>query len=340
LSERIRVGIAGCGKIARHSHIKGFNSLRGVEVSALYDVDPDKAKECGGGAAPGAKIFADFEEMLDSGIDAVSICTPTVFHHEQAMAALNKGLHVFCEKPMALNLNQAGMMVNASRKSGSVLHINQSLRYNPVYITIGKLVEKGKIGPLQHMRCIRGAKSNPASPGGWSPGAGWFVSKSWGGGVLLDIGIHMADLFSWYGGEVSEIAGDVKNLPGPDGASESAAAVFRFKSGATGVLELKWNLGTGVNMLEVYGTKGMARLGFSDGLVEIIPAGKSPREAEAVEPPKRVKNSFQSFAGAVRGENASGTPGELGRDALALCEAIQKSSDTGRFVKVAKQEKN
>ncbi len=337
---KIRIGIAGCGMIARRSHIEGFNTLRGVEVSALYDIDRGKSEECRNSMLPKARVFSDYKEMLESGIDAVCICTPTVFHCGQTLSALSRGLHVFCEKPMAEDLGKATRMVNAARRAGRILHINQSLRYAPNYKAISGFLKKGKLGKLQHVRCIRSGQGTSASKTGWSPGSKWFISKKCGGGVLLDIGVHMADLLKWYGGEVAQIAGDVRNLPGRDGASESAVAVFRFKSGATGVLELKWNLGATSGLLEVYGTEGAIRMGFSPMLIEYIHRGSKWGDARIIEPPKRTKNSLRNFVDAVRGEAVSETPGELGRDAIALCAAIQKSSDSGKFVKVTKWNRN
>ncbi len=337
MPKKVRVGIAGCGNIAVRSHIPAFKSIKNVEVCSLYDVSGKKAAECGSSCAPGAEAFTDFTKFLNSGLDAVSVCSPTVFHYEQTMSSFRKGLHVFCEKPMADTLEKASRMISASRRAGKVLHINQSLRYTPSYLTLGELIKKGKIGDLQHMRCIRASAGDPSSPGGWAPGSSWFRSRKQGGGVLLDIGIHMADLFRWYGGPVDEIAGDVRSLAPGLSASGSAAAVFRFRSKATGVLELKWGLGVDVSLLEIYGTEGALRMGFNGADIQHIPSGGT-NKAEVIKPKQaeRVKNSFECFIRAARGGLSSPTPGELGRDALALCAAIQESSDSNRFVKVRK----
>ena len=335
MPKKIRVGVIGCGKIARVSHIPKFQGLREVEVASLFDVNRAAAEGCKAELAPKAEVFDDLDAFLDSGLDAVSVCTPSVFHCDQTIAALKKGLHVLCEKPMAPDLERATKMVKAAKKAGKVLQINQSLRYNATYVAMADAVAKGKIGDLIHMRCIRAAATDPSQPGGWSPGAKWFASKDHGGGVLLDIGIHMADLFKWYGGPVSEVAGDVKSRADNMTADDSVAAVFRFANGvATGSIELYWHLPAGAGMLEIYGTKGAIRHGFAGADIEWLPPRGSKRKAAIIAPKKGVRDSFQSFVRAIQGKAPTPTPGELGRDALALCDAIRRSSDAGEFVKV------
>lgn len=335
---KIKVGIVGCGQIARVSHLPGFNEIRDAEVSALYDVKAKPAGKCRDGFVPNAEVFTNFERFLDSGLDAVSICTPTVYHCEQTLAAFSKGLHVLCEKPISTDLKNATRMVNAARRAGKVLHINHSMRYNPLHSTVAKLIESGKIGKVLHMRCIRASDENPADKRGWSPGSKWFLSKKQGGGVLLDIGIHMVDLFKWFGGEVSQIAGDVRSLSPEMTADDSAVGLFKFANKATGVIELKWNFKTRVTEVEIYGTKGSIRYASNPPAIEVLPPAASKRKPRTIKPKSRaeVESSFQRFISAVKGKTETLTPGEQGRDALALCEAIQRSSESGKFEKVKK----
>jgi hypothetical protein len=111
---------------------------------------------------------------------------------------------------------------------------------------------------------------------------------------------------------------------------------MKFESGTTGVLELSWTIPIGANYLEIYGEKGTLRLGFSSGLpLELIKPGKDgAQEILYPELPTKGRNSQQAFCDAIRGKVTTATPGELGRDAVALCEAIIKSGETGKFVAV------
>ncbi len=167
--EKVRVGIAGCGKIARTGHVPGIQSSDAGTVSALCDTDINRAKALRDDQAPGAEVFSSLDDMLQAEIDAVCICTPNNLHYPMTMKALEAGLHVLCDKPIAAELPEATRMVEAAKDAGKTLHINQSLRYHPMFVTIAQLINEGAIGELIHLRCIRGAPQTPDR--GWSKGA-------------------------------------------------------------------------------------------------------------------------------------------------------------------------
>jgi predicted dehydrogenase len=153
----------------------------------------------------------------------------------------------------------------------------------------------------------------------------------------MDIAVHMADLLQWILGEITDVAAVLNTrTPGID-VPDNACALFRAASGATGVLELSWTAPVGAGLLEVYGTRGRIRMGFTPQPIELTTMRNGKAETVFPEPKKRVKNSFQCFVEAVNGKADSLTPGTLGRDALALCEAIAKSGEAGRFVKVSRR---
>jgi len=332
MAGQIRIGVVGCGKIAKVTHVPRFNAVRGAEVVALCDSDAKRMKALQTEHAPDAELFTDFGKLLRSGLDAVSICTPNDLHRPMTVAALRAGLHVLCEKPMAGTLADANRMIAAAEKAGKVLHINQSLRYHPLYVTVADLVHKGRIGRPIHVRCIRAGGRRPDK--GWSPGARWFVSKEHQGGLVLDIGIHMADLLKWIGGDIVQVAALVDTRTRGIDVPDNVSALFRFADGGTGVLELSWTLPAGGGLLEIYGAEGRIRMGFSEQPIELTrTGGKTPRTTF----PRLkagVRNSFQCFIDAVKGRAPSPTPGELGRDALALCDAMVKSGERRTFVKV------
>jgi UDP-N-acetylglucosamine 3-dehydrogenase len=330
MAKALKFGILGCGKIAHADHVPGLQATKGVDIAALCDIVPKQMEILSSAFGLGAERFTDQKAFLASGLDAVVVCTPNSLHLPQTLAALKAGLHVLCEKPMAANSVQATRMIEAARKEDRVLHINQTLRYIPRIIAMAEAARKGLIGRIVHVRCLRAGGSSPDV--GWSPGATWFVQKAFDGGIVLDIGVHMAEAMRWAAGPVTEIAAitntRVKKIDVPDNAS----AMMRFASGATGVLELSWTIPCGGNLFEIYGEKGTLRMGFSDDTpVEHIVPDKG---ASALKIPATPPNSQQAFVRAIKGVAPSPTPGELGREAIALCEAILKSGDSGKFVKV------
>ena len=329
---KLRVGILGCGKIAQVQHAPGLGKLRGVEIAALSDVNPGNMNAIRETFAPKAETFRSWEECLEGGLDAVSICTPNYLHHPMALAALKAGCHVLCEKPLAGTTDDAHQMVRAARKARRVLHVNQSMHYAPTYVTIADLITGGKIGTPVHARCIRASGLTPDQ--GWSPGARWFVEKRSQGGIVLDIAVHMADLLRWFMGEVREVAAFTESRTPGINVTDHVAAVLRFDNGSTASLELSWVQPADAALLEIYGTKGSIRMGFSDQPFELRLIGKGGERTTVPPIRKRVKDSFAAFIDAVNGKAPSPTPGELGRSAVALCEAIEESGRRRAFVKV------
>jgi len=334
MADAIRVGIVGCGKISEADHVPGYLGTGRCTIEALCDIRKDlmpalKKK------FPKLKKAACFEKDADlfaSGlVDAVSICTPNDCHYPQALAACQAGLHVLCEKPMAGTIEQTTRMIEAARKAGVVLQINQTFRYLADYQALVDLVKQGAIGDPLHIRCIRGGDGTPNV--NWSLGADWFVQKKHEGGLLLDIGIHMADLMRMIMGDADTVAGLVDTrLPEID-VPDNVNALFRYKNGGTGVLELSWTMPGGASFLEVYGTKGRLRMGFSGKGALLWKVGE---EGDGTLLPEAapLDTSQRVFLDAIRGKRPSLTPGEYGRRALALCLAIKESNDAGAFVSV------
>ncbi|MCK5863491.1 MAG: Gfo/Idh/MocA family oxidoreductase, partial [Candidatus Hydrogenedentes bacterium] len=226
-------------------------------------------------------------------------------------------------------------MVNAAKKAEKILHINQTLHYWPPYIALAEMVANGKIGTVRHVRCLRFHSSSPDI--GWSPGAKWFVSKEFDGGIVLDIGVHMADVMRWIAGPVSEIIAVTDTVDSSIDVVDNARALMRFENGATGVLELSWTAAATSGLIEVYGSKGTLRMGFApDGKTEFIRENKKTAVPVVAYPKstKKSRSSQQAFVDALPGKKNSPTPGELGREAIALCEAILKSGKTNRYIKV------
>ncbi|MBT3381738.1 MAG: Gfo/Idh/MocA family oxidoreductase [Lentisphaerae bacterium] len=332
MASDIRVGIVGCGKIAERNHLPGFLGVQGTTVTALCDIVPERMKEKQAEFAPDAALISDYHELYASGlVDAVAICTPNDLHCPMTLAACEAGLHVLCEKPMAASLAEATEMIEAAKAAGVVLQINQSMRYNATYQTLVNLVHGGAIGEPFHVRCIRGGAGTPNK--GWSPGADWFVQSKRQGGLLLDIGIHMADLLRMIMGDADKVAGLVDTrLPDID-VPDNVNALYRFKNGGTGMLELSWTLPGGAGFLEVYGTTGRLRMGFTEQSIELTALGDGD-PVTSYPTPVPCANSQFVFRQAILGEAPSLTPGEYGRRALALCLAALESSGKSEFVPV------
>ena len=193
MADVLKVGIAGCGKIAHEDHVPGWLGVKGAKITALCDVIPAQMETLSAKfGLGGAARFTDPAAMFRSGVDAVVVCTPNRLHRPMVLDALSAGLHVLCEKPMAATTPETTRMIAAARKAGRILQINHTLHYYPPYAAFAMLVQRGVIGKPVHLRCLRACGTTPDV--GWSPGATWFVQKAWEGGIVLDIGVHMGEM--------------------------------------------------------------------------------------------------------------------------------------------------
>jgi len=194
----LKVGIVGFGFMGR-MHFRCWKAREDAQVVAVCDANPnikeDTHRAVGNidGAAgdidfTGIEVFADFDRMIaDAGLDAISLTLPTYLHAEFSGRALSRGVHVLCEKPMALTVGDCERMIAAARKSGKVLQIGHCLRFWPEYIKAKELVDSGKYGKV-----VAAMFQRLGSPPGWSLD-NWFVDEQRSGGVALDLHIHDTD---------------------------------------------------------------------------------------------------------------------------------------------------
>jgi len=328
----IKIGIIGCGKITDFAHGPRYSAIEGAKITALCDINPARMKMQQRKSAPDAELFTDYRKLLKADLDAVSICTPNDLHCTMTLAALRAGLHVMCEKPLAGTLADADRMVAAARRAGRILQVDQTLRYEPSFVTLANLVAEGQIGKPIHARCIRSFGATPDIA--WSPGAKWFVQRKHQGGIVLDIGVHMADVLKWIMGDVVEVAATTRTLTRGIDVTDTAAALFRCKNGGTAVLELSWATPAPGSLIEVYGTAGKVRMGFTREPIELTRIGRKGAEVSYPEVKKGIPDSFDCFIKAIRNGTKSPTPGELGRDAVAICLAIEEAGRKDGFVRV------
>jgi len=194
----VRIGILGMGFIGQQ-HFGTWATVEGAQVVAVADKEVDRvaasAAAVGGniGEAAGLDLsgvnrYTSLEDMLAAGgIDAVDVCLPTFLHPVMAEKAMASGVHVVCEKPMALDVAGCDRMLAAADKYGKLIFIAQCIRFWPEYEVLAKMLHGGELGRLVNLKLTRLS----ASPG-WSQG-GWLNDAAKSGGALLDLHIHDAD---------------------------------------------------------------------------------------------------------------------------------------------------
>jgi predicted dehydrogenase len=197
----MKVGIVGFGVMGR-THFQAWQGQDGAEIAAVCEANPEvlaKATAAGNleeqaGAIDlaGIAVYDDFDTMLaEAGLDAISITLPTHLHPPFTIKALEAGLHVLCEKPMALNVEACDAMIAAAERSGRQLMIAQCIRFWPEYAWTKAAVADGRFGKVQAAHFERLS----AAPG-WSNN-NWFADPAKSGGVTLDLHIHDVDFVQY-----------------------------------------------------------------------------------------------------------------------------------------------
>lgn len=290
--KKIKVGVIGCGVIAKH-HLAAYQKSSRAEVVALADVVPEQvetlAKECGI-----TKTYTNYRRMLkDDSFSAVSICLPNFLHCDATVRALEAGKHVLCEKPLALNIGQAQKMSEAAKKAKRILMPAMCHRFGAEGQALKTIINSGKLGRVYHAHVSLLRRRGIPGLGGW------FTDKSKsGGGPLIDIGVHALDLTIWLMGNPEPTAvsaatyakfGHRKDYtyvsmwgqPVPGGVfdvEDYATALIRFKDDSTLTLECSWaaNISEETFYSSILGDKAGAKIeigkavkiaGQSDGCI-------------------------------------------------------------------------
>ena len=189
----LKIGIIGCGGIANGKHMPALKKQKDVEMVAFCDIIPEKAEEAAKKfGVEGAKTYVDYKELLaDPEIDAVHVCTPNRSHSFITVDALHAGKHVMCEKPMAINSEEAKKMVDAAKETGLVLTIGYQNRQRNDSLYMKQEAENDTFGDIYYAEAT--AIRRRAVPT-W----GVFLNEyEQGGGPLIDIGTHALDLTLW-----------------------------------------------------------------------------------------------------------------------------------------------
>ncbi|MCW3098501.1 MAG: putative oxidoreductase [Chthonomonadaceae bacterium] len=305
LAGKVRVGIIGPSWWVNYWHLAALQNNPHAEITAVCGAKARDEAETKAKYGENVQIFTDLETMLDTvPLDAVVVCTPNDLHHPATMAALRRGLHVICEKPLALDSAQAREMAETAKEKGLLGMANFPYRDNPNVKMFRRLVTEGYVGRILHVS------------GQYHGGFGLHRAPGWrgltersGSGILGDLGSHLIDLaryvthdeFSAVCAHTMTVLHDVEGAK--DGIElvrtedprtgvrndDSCAFLAEFASGAQGIFHTSWVATQGAyaqhQEIEVYGTTG--RLHFlanhSGTLLRGIPQGGKRWEVIAVE---------------------------------------------------------
>ena len=256
-----RIGFLGTGWIGRH-RLGAIAATGAVEIVAIVDPDEACAREAQA-LAPGAAVLPDYARLLGAGLDGVVIATPSALHAEQSIAALERGMAVFCQKPLGRSGAETRRVVEAARAADRLLAVDFSYRFTAAAAALAELVESGELGSI--------FAADLTFHNAYGPDKPWFYERAQsGGGCVMDLGVHLADLVLWLTG-FPEVRNVTARLfaegeplgPGDARVEDYALAQFDLASGTAVRLACSWRLHAGQDAaieVSLYGTKGGAAL--------------------------------------------------------------------------------
>jgi len=254
---RPRLGFLGVGWIGRH-RMQAILGTGAIDVAAIADPSPDMAAEAGK-LAPAAKLVPTLDDILDLGVDGVVIATPSAMHAEQSIQALNRGVAVFCQKPLGRTAAEVQAVVDAARKADRLLGVDLSYRFTEGMRRIREIIDSGELGSIYAVDLVFHNAYGPDKP--------WFYDPALsGGGCVMDLGVHLVDLALWTLSHpgVSGVSGKLfaNGAPLKDHASQVedyAVATMELETGAVVQLACSWRLQAGCDAVicaTFYGTQG------------------------------------------------------------------------------------
>ena len=230
----IRTALVGLGKMGL-SHLAILRTHPDIDVVAVCDTFGILLN--GLNKYTGVKTYSDFEEMLDKEpLDAVLIATPSRFHSSMVKQSLDKNLHVFCEKPFCLNIEEGRELAGLAKKKGVVNQVGYHYRFLGTFIEAKRLLASDLIGEVHH---IRAEAYGPVVLR--RKGMTWRSSKADGGGCLYDYACHAIDLVTFLHASPHDAEGTILNKVFSTDVDDEVYTTFRFPGGATGQLAANWS---------------------------------------------------------------------------------------------------
>lgn len=344
--DKVRLGVIGVGVMGA-AHVACVGDIKEIELAGVCDVNGDQARAMA--AKYNTQPFSDYREMAQKkNVDAVLIATPHYFHPPAAIWAFEQGLHVLCEKPIAVTVGEAQKMIDAHRKRPELkFGIMFQMRISPLWRQVKKLIAGGELDTIFRMSwTITDWFRTQAyyNSGGWR--GTW---KGEGGGVLMNQCPHQLDLLQWLFGMPAKITatcrfGKYHKIE----VEDEVTAILEYADGRTMTFVTSTGEYPGTNRLEIAANRGRLvvenrKIRF-DRTVEQVrdftansPKAWSTPEVWAAEVPVvgedlAHKAVLANFAQAILGGDAVIAPGEEGINSLMLANTMVYSGTTGKTV--------
>jgi len=321
----LKWGVLGAGSVAQRRAMPAINKAKNTELHALLSRNTDRAKRLAD-AYGATNAYTTIEALLaDDALDAIYVSTPVHLHYEQVIAAAERGLHVLCDKPMALTPEECREMIAACDANGVHLQVCFLFRFHTCFQQIRAWVNAGRFGQIVHGR-MPFLKQYQLMPDEWRA-----KPEEGGGGCLMDLGPHSVDLLRYLIGEVNAISAFYNSTVNNAAVEETGGIVLHFDNGAQAFTDLSFSVPHCDIVFELYGTEGTVwvyndegwkiRTHF-DGEMQLIPS-----QYEDL-----YQYQFEHFAECVQQGVSPITTGVDGLRANEILAAAYRSGKIGQVV--------
>jgi predicted dehydrogenase len=325
-AEPLTFGLVGCGRIAQ-THLEAIVATPGCSLAGVADVRAEAATsvaaqyECAG--------FTDHRRLLDGeGLDAVVVCTPPSSHLEIAGFFLDHGVHVLCEKPLAVTVEQGRMLVDKAESAGRLLMMASKFRYVDDVIRAKGIVDSGILGNVVLFENVFCSKVDMRDR--WNA-----VPEIGGGGVLVDNGTHSVDIARFLLGPIVKVQAEegrrVQDLP----VEDTCRMVLRTAAGAMGVVDLSWSLHKERDTyIEVFGPEGVLSIGWKGSKYRQSEKLQWVRFGKGYDKAGAFSRQLRNFCAAIRGHEAPLITAEDALESVRVIEAAYRSLEMDKWVEV------
>lgn len=334
----IRLLLIGAGR-AGMIHARNYlNRVPGARITAVSDTNTECAKSAAAELGV-SQIFSDYQTALaEAEADAVIVVTPTKYHHDIVIAAAEAGKHIFCEKPMAMNVQECNEMIAAARKNGVKLQIGFMRRFDKNFVRAREIIASGAIGDVVSVKSMT---HGPSTPREWM----YDIAKS--NGPLAEVNSHDIDSIRFLtGSNIESLYAVAGNYRCPDAREvypdfyDTVLMTVRLSNGAMGCVDGAQGVQYGYDArVDVLGTKGMITIGgLQDGTTLSFTKDGGMQGAVVRSWTDLFAEAYvaedNSFIRCIREDSTPDVTGEDGKQAVAVVIAGNASIRTGQIMKV------
>jgi scyllo-inositol 2-dehydrogenase (NADP+) len=349
LDKRVyNLAIIGYGGMGSY-HTKLVQPVDQLQVCGVFDIMPYRMELA---VSQGFKAYASLDEVLaDGAVDVVLIATPNDVHKDIAIRALQAGKHVICEKPVTINSQDLLDIVEAAKEADRVFTVHQNRRWDEDFLIVKELVEKKKVGEVFHLESrVQGANGIPGD---------WRQLKAYGGGMLLDWGVHLLDqLLLLTDSKIDSVSAELSTILGTE-VDDGFTSYIKFKDGLSAVIEVGTTNYIKLPRWYVKGTEGTAVIRDWDlsgeivrtnpdvAKVEPLPIQAGQGLTKTMAPPSEkstlklpiekaappAQGFYDNFVAVLDGRSSPAVKNEEVHRVLRLIETIFEAADTGSVMK-------